>query len=121
MFLLLLILCRWNHLLYFIFYCCIYYVCDVYVHNLYVVRYYNIVDIYNMYVIQCVSLKGSPGKCWFTKRTKVQYICMSYLYEMLSQKVLEMSSLSTNTQLNTTLHVSEGGCQMHLASLLMTD
>jgi hypothetical protein len=29
--------------------------------------------------IQCVPLAGSPGKCWFTKRTKVQYICMSYL------------------------------------------
>jgi hypothetical protein len=27
--------------------------------------------------IQCVSLAGSPGKCLFTKRTKVQYICMS--------------------------------------------
>jgi hypothetical protein len=39
------------------------------------------------------------------------YICLSYLYEMwLSQEVLEMSSLSVNTQLNTTLHVSEGGC-----------
>jgi hypothetical protein len=36
---------------------------------------------------------------------------MSYLYEMrLSQEVLEMPSLSVNTQLNTTLHVSEGGC-----------
>jgi hypothetical protein len=30
---------------------------------------------------------------------------------LLSQEVLEMSSLSVNTQLNTTLHVSEGGCQ----------
>jgi hypothetical protein len=40
------------------------------------------------------------------------YICLSYLYEMrLSQEVLEMPSLSVNTQLNTTLHVSEGGCQ----------
>jgi hypothetical protein len=29
----------------------------------------------------------------------------------LSQEVLEMFSLSVNTQLNTTLHVSEGGCQ----------
>jgi hypothetical protein len=29
--------------------------------------------------IQCVPLAGRPGKCWFTKRTKVQYICMSYL------------------------------------------
>jgi hypothetical protein len=29
----------------------------------------------------------------------------------LSQEVLEMSSLSVNTQLNTTLHVSEGDCQ----------
>jgi hypothetical protein len=29
--------------------------------------------------IQCVPLAGSPGKWWFTKRTKVQYICMSYL------------------------------------------
>jgi hypothetical protein len=29
----------------------------------------------------------------------------------LSQVVLEMPSLSVNTQLNTTLHVSEGGCQ----------
>jgi hypothetical protein len=38
------------------------------------------------------------------------YICMSYLYEMLlSQEVLENSSLSVYTQLNTTLHVSEGG------------
>jgi hypothetical protein len=37
---------------------------------------------------------------------------MSYLYEMqLSQEVLEMPSLSVNTQLNTTLHVSEGGGQ----------
>jgi hypothetical protein len=37
---------------------------------------------------------------------------MSYLYEMLlSQEVLKMSSLSVNTQLNTTLHVSDGGCQ----------
>jgi hypothetical protein len=36
---------------------------------------------------------------------------MSYLYEMrLSQEVLEMPSLSVNTQLNTT-HVSEAGCQ----------
>jgi hypothetical protein len=71
--------------------------------------------------IQCVSLAGSPGKYWFTKRTKVQYICtlvyicMSYLYEMLlSQEVLELSSLSVNTQLNTTLHVSttwkQAGC-----------
>jgi hypothetical protein len=40
---------------------------------------------------------------------------------LLSQDVLEMSSLSVNTQLNTTLHVSEGGCQKHLASLLTTD
>jgi hypothetical protein len=55
---------------------------------------------------------GSPRKCWFTKRTKLQYICMSYLYEMrLSQEVLEMPYLSVNTQLNTTSHVSEGGCQ----------
>jgi hypothetical protein len=51
---------------------------------------------------------------------------MSYLYEMqLSQEVLEISSLSVNTQLNTTLHVSEGGCDVkaskHLASLLATD
>jgi hypothetical protein len=47
---------------------------------------------------------------------------MSYLYEMLlSQEVLEMASLSVNTQLNTMLHVSEGGCQKHLASLLTTD
>jgi hypothetical protein len=30
-------------------------------------------------IVQCVPLAGSPGKCWFTKRTKVQYICMSYL------------------------------------------
>jgi hypothetical protein len=30
-------------------------------------------------IIQCVPLAGSPGKCWFTKGTKVQYICMSYL------------------------------------------
>jgi hypothetical protein len=29
----------------------------------------------------------------------------------LLQEVLEMPSLSINTQLNTTLHVSEGGCQ----------
>jgi hypothetical protein len=29
----------------------------------------------------------------------------------LSQEVLEMSSLSVNTQLNMALHVSEGGCQ----------
>jgi hypothetical protein len=29
--------------------------------------------------IQCVPLVGSPWKCWFTQRTKVQYICMSYL------------------------------------------
>jgi hypothetical protein len=29
--------------------------------------------------LQCVPLVVSPGKCWFTKRTKVQYICMSYL------------------------------------------
>jgi hypothetical protein len=29
--------------------------------------------------VQCVPLAGSPGKCWFTKRTKVQYICISYL------------------------------------------
>jgi hypothetical protein len=29
----------------------------------------------------------------------------------LSQEVLEMPSLSVNTQLNTTLHVSAGGCQ----------
>jgi hypothetical protein len=37
---------------------------------------------------------------------------MSYLYDMgLSQEVLEMSPLSVNTQLNKTLHVSEGGCQ----------
>jgi hypothetical protein len=37
---------------------------------------------------------------------------MPYLYEMrLSQEVLEMPSLSVNTQLNMTLHVSEGGCQ----------
>jgi hypothetical protein len=62
--------------------------------------------------VQCVSLAGSPGKCWFTKGTKVQYTCMSYLYEMrLSQEVLEMSSLSVNTQLNMTLRVSEDGCQ----------
>jgi hypothetical protein len=27
-------------------------------------------------VIQCVPLAGSPGKCWFTERTKVQYICI---------------------------------------------
>jgi hypothetical protein len=33
----------------------------------------------NNSIIQCVPLEGSPGKCWFTKRTKVQYICMSYL------------------------------------------
>jgi hypothetical protein len=51
---------------------------------------------------------------------------MSYLYEMrLSQEVLEMPSLSVNTQLNTTLNVSEGGCDVkaskHLASLLTTD
>jgi hypothetical protein len=47
---------------------------------------------------------------------------MSYLYEMrLSQEMLEMPSLSVNTQLNTTLHVSEGGCQKHLASLLTTE
>jgi hypothetical protein len=26
-------------------------------------------------IVQCVPLAGSPGKCWFTKRTKVQYIC----------------------------------------------
>jgi hypothetical protein len=30
-------------------------------------------------IIQCVPLASSPGKCWCTKRTKVQYICMSYL------------------------------------------
>jgi hypothetical protein len=37
---------------------------------------------------------------------------MSCLYEMrLSQEVLEMSCLSVNTKLNTTLNVSEGGCQ----------
>jgi hypothetical protein len=30
-------------------------------------------------IIQCVPLAGSPRKCWFTKRTKVQYICISYL------------------------------------------
>jgi hypothetical protein len=30
-------------------------------------------------IIQCVPLAGSPGKYWFTKRTKVEYICMSYL------------------------------------------
>jgi hypothetical protein len=37
---------------------------------------------------------------------------MSYLYEMrLSQEVLEMPSLSVDTQLNMTLHVSEGVCQ----------
>jgi hypothetical protein len=30
-------------------------------------------------LVQCIPLAGSPGKCWFTKRTKVQYICMSYL------------------------------------------
>jgi hypothetical protein len=42
---------------------------------------------------------------------------MSYLYEMqLSQEVLEMPSLSINTQLSTTLHVSEGGCQKLLVS-----
>jgi hypothetical protein len=29
----------------------------------------------------------------------------------LSQEVLEMASLSVDTQLNTTLRVSEGGCQ----------
>jgi hypothetical protein len=51
---------------------------------------------------------------------------MSYLYEMLlSQEVLEISSLSINTRLNTTLHVSEGGCDVkaskHLASFVMTD
>jgi hypothetical protein len=40
------------------------------------------------------------------------YIRMSNLYEMwLPQEALEMASLSVNTQLNTTLHVSEGGCQ----------
>jgi hypothetical protein len=26
--------------------------------------------------LQCVPLAGSPGKCWFTKITKVQYICI---------------------------------------------
>jgi hypothetical protein len=26
--------------------------------------------------IQCVPLAGSPRKYWFTKRTKVQYICI---------------------------------------------
>jgi hypothetical protein len=31
------------------------------------------------FLLQCVPLTGSPGKCWFTKRTKVQYICKSYL------------------------------------------
>jgi hypothetical protein len=36
---------------------------------------------------------------------------MSYLYEMLLSQVLEMPSLSVNTQLNTTLHVSEDGYQ----------
>jgi hypothetical protein len=30
-------------------------------------------------LIQYVPLEGSPGKCWFTNRTKVQYSCMSYL------------------------------------------
>jgi hypothetical protein len=40
---------------------------------------------------------------------------------LLSQEVLEMSFLSVNTQLNKTLHFSEGGCQKHLASLLMTE
>jgi hypothetical protein len=30
-------------------------------------------------LIQWVPLASSPGKCWFTKRTKVQYICMPYL------------------------------------------
>jgi hypothetical protein len=40
------------------------------------------------------------------------YICMSYLYEKrLSQEVLEMASLSVNTQLNTPLHDSGGGSQ----------
>jgi hypothetical protein len=32
-----------------------------------------------LHVMQCVRLAGSPGKCWFKKRTKVQYICMPYL------------------------------------------
>jgi hypothetical protein len=43
----------------------------------------------------------------------------------LSQEVLEISSLSVNTQLNTTLNVSEGGCDVkaskHLTYLLTTD
>jgi hypothetical protein len=48
---------------------------------------------------------------------------MSYLYEMLlSQEVLEMASLSVNTQLNTAgFSFVEGFCQKHLASLLTTD
>jgi hypothetical protein len=33
----------------------------------------------SMELVQCVPLDGSPRKCWCTKRTKVQYICMSYL------------------------------------------
>jgi hypothetical protein len=34
------------------------------------------------FVIQCVPLAGSPGKCWFTKRTKGQYICIHTYHEV---------------------------------------
>jgi hypothetical protein len=41
--------------------------------------------------IQCVPLAGSPGKCWFTKRTKVQYIpvmkCGCVFWEFTKSKL----------------------------------
>jgi hypothetical protein len=74
---------------------------------------------YKQIIIQCVSLAGSPGKCWFTKRTKVQYICMSCLYEMRLSQVLEMSSPSVNTQLNTTSHVAR--CNDSTSAMLTTE
>jgi hypothetical protein len=40
---------------------------------------YFIVSIAQHGLYSASHLRVAPGKCWFTKRTKVQYICMSYL------------------------------------------
>jgi hypothetical protein len=42
-------------------------------------------------LIQCVPLAGSPGKCWFTKRTKVHVIlvmkCGCVFWEFAKRKL----------------------------------
>jgi hypothetical protein len=41
--------------------------------------YYECISSCLPYIIQCVSLAGSPGKMLVYKKKKVKYICMSYL------------------------------------------